>query len=146
MTNEENVSAMPDNEADFTASTNRQFDVLESTLDRFLSTADESRAIGEPIVHGDHMIIPTAEVVAGLGFGVGSGGASAKQSEQENGFGSGGGGGGKAFSRPVAVIIAGPNGVEVTPILDTTKIALTALTAFGFMLATISHFMKGPGD
>jgi hypothetical protein len=36
--------------------------------------------------------------------------------------------------------------VEVTPILDTTKIALTALTAFGFMLATISHFMKGPGD
>jgi uncharacterized spore protein YtfJ len=143
MTNEENVSGMPENEPDTTAVMNRQFDVVESTLDRFLSTADESRAIGEPITHGDHMLIPTTEVVAGLGFGVASGGGG-PQGSSGRGFGGGGGGGGNAFSRPVAVIVAGPNGVEVKPIMDITKIALTALTAFGFMLATVSRIRRGP--
>jgi len=37
------------------------------------------------------------------------------------------------FSRPVAVIIAAPEGVRVEPVVDVTKIGLAALTAAGFM-------------
>lgn len=142
MTNEESstaASGMPDGGPVIDS---RGIDFAEATMDRFLGTADISRAYGDPIQHGDHLIIPTAEVVAVMGFGGGSGGGTGQESD--NAFGSGGGGGGNAFSRPVAVIVAGPNGVEVTPILDTTKVALTALTAFGFMLATLSRFRKGP--
>jgi uncharacterized spore protein YtfJ len=49
------------------------------------------------------------------------------------GEGFGGGGGGRVFSRPVAVIIAAPEGVRVEPVVDVTKIGLAALTAAGFM-------------
>ena len=37
------------------------------------------------------------------------------------------------LSRPVAVIIAAPEGVRVEPVVDATKIGLAALTAAGFM-------------
>jgi hypothetical protein len=30
--------------------------------------------------------------------------------------------------------------------LDVSKIALTALTAFGFMIATLARFNRGPQD
>ncbi len=114
---------------------------IHSTMDKFLSAADVERVYGAPIQHGDYMVIPTAEIVGGMGFGVGSGGASG---EQGNGSGSGGGGGGNVFSRPVAVVVAGPQGVEVQPVFDITKIALTGITAFGFMIATVRSFRRGP--
>jgi hypothetical protein len=41
------------------------------------------------------------------------------------------------FSRPVAVIIASPEGVRVEPVVDVTKIALAALTAAGFMVGML---------
>jgi uncharacterized spore protein YtfJ len=57
--------------------------------------------------------------------------------EDKGGKWSGGGGGGNIFSRPVAVIVAGPEGVRVTPVFDTTKIILAGLTALGFMFSTL---------
>jgi uncharacterized spore protein YtfJ len=142
MSEEESGSAKPGNAAGDANAETRQYDVVETTLDRFLGTADQSRAIGEPIVHGDHMIIPTAEVVTVLAFGIGGGGGRGMQNS--DGYGMGGGGGGNTLSRPVAVIVAGPKGVEVTPIVDRTKIVLTALTAFGFMIATLGRFQRRP--
>jgi hypothetical protein len=41
------------------------------------------------------------------------------------------------------VIIADPQGVRVEPVVDITKIALAALTAAGFMLATMMR-MSNP--
>jgi hypothetical protein len=35
------------------------------------------------------------------------------------------------MGRPVAVIVVGPDGVEVKPVFDITKLAITALGAFG---------------
>ncbi len=143
MTDQEQVSGTPEVPGRNAVEANRTFDVVETTLDRFLATADQSRAIGEPITHGEQLIIPTAEVVAGMGFGIGGGGAQGEE-PKGGGFGIGGGGGGNAFSRPVAIIVAGPEGVEVKPVFDITKIALTALTALGFMIATIGSFRRGP--
>ncbi len=116
-------------------------DMVQETIETFLDTADVSRVYAEPIEHGDTIIIPAAEVVAAMGFGAGFG--SGGSDEEGSGTGGGGGGGGQTFARPVAVIIASPEGVRVEPVIDPTKIALTAMTAFGFIFATIAKMKKG---
>ena len=111
--------------------------VFQDTVDEFLAAADVSVVYGEPIQHDDTLIIPTAEILCGLGFGVGSGSGSNTDQEAEKpsrGSGSGGGGGGRILSRPVAVVVASPEGVRVEPVIDLTKIALAGLTTLGFMV------------
>jgi uncharacterized spore protein YtfJ len=113
-------------------------DMVQESLETLLDTADVSKVYAKPVEHEEALIIPAAEVVAGVGFGAGYGGSG-----QPNEGGGGGGGGGKTFARPVAVIIADKNGVRVEPVIDPTKIALTALTAFGFMFGAIAKMKKG---
>lgn len=129
---------------------------MENTLNQFISTADVDAVYGKPIKSGDMLIIPTAEVFCGMGFGFGSGGFEGEKPQEEDadkpgeekepssgaGYGSGGGGGGYTFSRPVALVIATPEGVRVEPVLDRTKILLAALTTAGFMFGMISGMMK----
>ena len=112
-------------------------DRVTGIMERLLETADVSRVYGEPILHGDLLILPAAEVLAIAGFGMGSGGGIAvhQEGQRSRGSGGGGGGGGKTLARTVAVIVASPEGVEVRPVIDFTKIALAALTAAGFVLA-----------
>ena len=114
-------------------------EVFQDTMEEFLAAADVRVVYGEPIQHDDTTIIPTAEVLCGLGFGVGSGsGTSADENPDKpsQGFG-GGGGGGRILSRPVAVVVASPEGVRVEPVVDITKIALAGLTALGFMVGMV---------
>lgn len=128
---------------------------MENTLNNFIATADVNAVYGKPIKSGDTLIIPTAEVFCGMGFGFGSGNYEAEKSAEEpekpaeenetpqvKGYGSGGGGGGYTFSRPVALVIASPDGVRVEPVLDRTKILLAALTTAGFMFGMISGMTK----
>jgi len=117
-------------------------DMVQETLETFLETADVSRVYGQPHEHEGCLIIPAAEVVSGMGFGAGYG-VGVPPGEDGGSSGGGGGGGGKAFARPVAVIIADENGVRVEPIIDPTKIALTALTAFGFIFGAIARMRRG---
>ncbi|MBN2148157.1 MAG: hypothetical protein JW726_12255 [Anaerolineales bacterium] len=130
-------------------------DAVQYTLDGFLATADVTAVYGEPVEHGDTIIIPAAEVLCGMGFGIGygSGGGSAPQEKEDEdeegsasegyGSGGGGGGGGRTLSRPVAVVISGPEGVRIEPVVDVTKIALAALTAVGFMVGMIARMSRG---
>jgi uncharacterized spore protein YtfJ len=108
--------------------------VTEETLGKFLAVADVGMVYGPPIRKADLTIIPTAEVFSIMGFGVGGG---------PSGSGGGGGGGGESFSRPVAVIVVGPDGVQVKPVFDTTKLLLTAFTAIGFMVSTLARMRSG---
>jgi uncharacterized spore protein YtfJ len=126
-------------------------EATQETLELFLETADVDRVYGQPIEHGETLLIPAAEVLTGLGFGLGYGsGSSPGEAGPEggpprgagSGGGGGGGGGGRTLSRPVAVIIAGPEGVRVEPIVDPTKIALAALTAFGFMAGMLMRMRR----
>ncbi len=119
-------------------------EVYQDTMEEFLAAADVRVVYGEPILHDDTMIIPTAEVLCGLGFGVGSGSGTSTDNPEKpaQGAGSGGGGGGRILSRPVAVVIASPEGVRVEPVVDVTKIGLAALTAFGFMVGMMFR-MRG---
>jgi uncharacterized spore protein YtfJ len=134
------VIKMTDEEFSPTTQTDATIDVMQNTLDEFVATADVSAVYGEPLERGDTTIIPTAEVLCGLGFGVGYGGGKSQEEgeeKQSEGSGFGGGGGGRVLSRPVAVIIASPDGVRIEPVVDVTKIALAALTAAGFMVGML---------
>jgi len=114
-------------------------------MEKFIATADVEKVYGKPIKSGDTLIVPTAEILCAMGFGVGSGSGDQMDGEEGNrGEGSGGGGGGRVLSRPVAVVIASPEGVRVEPIIDPTKIALAALTAAGFILSMLFRMMRGP--
>jgi len=122
-------------------------EAVQETLELFLETANVDRVYGEPIQHGDTLIIPSAEVLVGLGFGMGYGFGQGEKEESGStpgGGGGGGGGGGRVLSRPVAVIVASPEGVRVQEVVDPTKIALAALTAAGFMIGMMMRMMR-PG-
>ncbi|GEM_PF-714069 len=125
-------------------------ETIQGTLSRFLDTANVNRVYGEPIREDEVTIIPTAEVLAGLGFGLGFGAGSAPAEEGKEaggeapatGGGGGGGGGGKTFSRPVAVVVVSRGSVYVEPVVDITKVALATITAAGFMMATLLGFLN----
>lgn len=123
-----------------TSGSKDQIQVLQDTMDKFIATADANVVYAEPIPHGDTLIVPSAEILAGmgigLGYGHGSGKSNAEEDESSGSFG-GSGGGGRVLSRPVAVVIASPEGVRVEPVVDITKIGLAALTAAGFMFGMI---------
>jgi uncharacterized spore protein YtfJ len=120
-------------------------DSSHDTMELFLSAADVHAVFSEPVVHGETMMIPAAEILSIAGFGSGYGSSSAAGSDTEspeNNAGGGGGGGGKVFSRPVAVIVSDGKQVTVQPVFDFTKIALAGITAFGFMVATLSRMQR----
>ena len=115
-------------------------------MERFLAAADVSKVYAAPIEHGDRLILPAAEVFAAAGFGMGSGSgvAGMRAGSARRGGGGGGGGGGTTLARSVAVIVSSPEGVEVRPVIDVTKIALAALTAAGFVWAAWRGMSKPP--
>jgi uncharacterized spore protein YtfJ len=120
-------------------------DAFQDTMEEFLAAADVRVVYGEPIQHEDTIIIPTAEVLCVLGYGVGSGSGTSSEGRPENpsvGKGSGGGGGGRILSRPVAVVIASPEGIRVEPVVDITKVALAGLTALGFMIGMMFRMSR----
>lgn len=121
-------------------------ETAQETMNKFLDTAHVDVVYGKPIKHEDILIIPSAEVLSATGFGAGYGSGPITDEDGKNkgeAFG-GGGGGGRVLSRPVAAIVATPEGVEVHEIVDITKIALAALTAAGFMIGMLVKIIKGP--
>jgi uncharacterized spore protein YtfJ len=116
-------------------------------MESLIAAGDVSKVYGAPIRQGESLLIPAAEVLTIGGFGMGSGGGeqSGPGGRPRRGAGGGGGGGGRTLARGVAVIVASPQGVEVKPIVDVTKIALAALTALGFVWASWKGMSKAKG-
>jgi uncharacterized spore protein YtfJ len=100
---------------------------ISDSLTRLFGEASPTTLFSEPVKQGDDMIITAVawERAGGFGFGSGEG----QGENMETGSGEGGGGGGFSQGRPVAVIKVGPGGVEVTPVIDFTKIGVTLLLA-----------------
>jgi uncharacterized spore protein YtfJ len=132
--------------------------VFQDTMNRFMDTAKVEAVYAAPLQVGEQVIIPTAEIMCAMGFGYGSGNWSPPDEEEQKkpaaavsagksappagGEGRGGGGGGYTFSRPVALVIATPEGVRVEPVIDRTKIWLAAFTAAGFMVGMAARMLK----
>lgn len=119
----------------------KAIDLMQDVTGEFLDTASVNRVYGEPIREGETTIIPTAEIITVMGFGVG-GGSGTGEEGQAKGDGVGGGGGGRTLSRPVAIILASPSGVRVEPIVDASKVAIAAVTAFGFILGMLLRMLS----
>ena len=92
-------------------------------LAALLGEAAPGTVFSEPVAVGSDLVITAAAWERGGGFGFGGGGGK----KQGVGFGSGGGGG--AQGRPVAVIRIGPDGIDVRPVIDLTKIGITLFLA-----------------
>lgn len=126
------------------------FEDVNKTMKAFIETASVDRVYGAPVEVGDTIIIAAAENLAVLGFGAGGGYGSAEGEGDEDspslgeGGGGGGGGGGRILSRPVAVIIASPEGVRIEPVADRTKVIMAAITAAGFVASMVFKMTRGP--
>ena len=94
-------------------------------LEQLFGEASPSQVFSAPQPVGEHVIITAAawERAGGFGFGGGSG----TDEHGESSGGAGAGGGGTSIGRPVAVIRVGPDGINVEPVIDLTKLAVTAL-------------------
>jgi uncharacterized spore protein YtfJ len=126
-------------------------------IGKLFTTAQPNAIYGKPVISGEYTVISASEafVAMGTAYGVGSGtepdkslagseSESQDQSDQANEFsgGAGGGGGGVSVGRPVAVVSVGPDGVQVDPVVDATKIALAFLTMFGSMLIMLGKMWR----
>ena len=118
--------------------------VIENTMEKLLEAASVNHVYSEPVKYGDTVVIPAAEIIsaAGFGLGLGSGSNGGEEGSQGVGAGGGGGGGGRVLARPVAVIVATPEGVRVEPVIDRTKVILAAFTTFGFMFSFLGRMKK----
>ena len=131
----------------------RSIKAMEKALNgvgELLSAADPEAVFSKPVEVGEYTIITASEVALGGGLGYGAGlderddeeGASAGEREFSARLGGGAGGGGGSSGRPVAVITVGPDGVEVQPVIDITKLGLAVLTTIGSMALTLSKMRK----
>ena len=125
-------------------------------VEKLFDVAQPSSVYAEPVTAGDQTIITASEGSVGMGFGIGMGGGEGRgvpkgdtgEEEAEfegegSGLGGGGGGGGASLARPVAVISVGPEGVQVEPVVDPTKIAIALFTTLGTMFFMLSRMRKG---
>lgn len=127
---------------------------IDSTMQTFIESASVEKVYGKPIEVGDLKIITASENLVAMGFaaGAGSGSANFEQDEEDTepgegvgeGVAKGGVGGGRTLTRPVAVIIASPEGVRIEPVADRTKVIMAAITAAGFVAGMFLRMSRGP--
>jgi uncharacterized spore protein YtfJ len=104
-------------------------------MDKVYAAAQPGVVFSPPVEANGYTVITASEVMAGGGFGLGSGNG-------QEGRGSGGGGGGGSTSRPVAVISIGPDGVNIKPVVDATKLGLAGVTAWGAIAISLFKMMR----
>jgi len=119
--------------------------------ERLLEVTEPGVVFSKPTKSGEYTLITASEVMVGLGSGYGYGVSEPGESHETGtekfqppaGSGGGGGGGGMSSGRPVAVISVGPEGVQVHPVLDRTKLGIALLSAVGSMLFAVGRMKKG---
>ncbi|SRR5579884_2346785 len=122
--------------------TEKREEQIASVLEKIYSAARPGAVYSEPVTAGNYTVITASEIAAGGGFGSGLSIGSTKpplkqqgemaqpQAQLLNSAGGIGGGGGSS-GRPVAIIIIGPDGITIKPVIDVTKIVLALVTVLG---------------
>jgi uncharacterized spore protein YtfJ len=127
---------------DLTAALAQGSEQLNPVAERIFAAAQPGAVYSPPVQSGNYTVITASQVMSGGGFGSGMGfGPTRPGGAEETGAattpaqagGGGMGGGGGASGRPVAVIVIGPEGVQIKPIVDPTQIALAGITAWATM-------------
>ena len=134
-------------------------------VQKILESEDTARAFAKPVESGDYKVITASETSTflGFGFGFGAGDSSDEDEEEETGeelleekveemteedeadegLAGGTGAGAHTSSRPVAVITLKPHGVEIEPIIDVNKIALSGFAAASFISFMVAKAIVG---
>ena len=105
---------------------------LVPLLDKITSAAQPNAAFSQPVEAAGYTVITASEAISSGGFGLGG---------DVQGSG-GGGGGGFSMSRPVATIVIGPEGVKIRPVIDATKLAIAAITAWSAMAIALGRISR----
>ncbi len=107
---------------------------VESSLNQFFGTFERAQSAasigniyGQPIAHGEALVVPAASVSQLFGVGLGVGVDAGPDGRQEEGVG--GGGAGHVTARPVALVEITQDGVDVHAVIDENR-ALVASLAF----------------
>jgi uncharacterized spore protein YtfJ len=131
-----------------------QQQILQTIADKIFGPVHAGAVYGAPVSVGNYTVITASEIVSGGGGGGGSGFGPAPQKNSPKGSatespqpetmagGSGVGMGGGASARPVAVVIIGPAGVKVKPVVDVTKFGIAFATTIGAMLLMGARMRK----
>lgn len=122
----------------FSVSVKNNEEVRQLT-ERLLEVAEPGAVFSKPVKSGDYTLITASELSVALGSGYGYG---EKTQGQPDNSGGGGGGGGMSAGRPVAVVSVGPDGVQVHPVIDRTKLGIALFSAVGSMLLAIVRMKK----
>jgi uncharacterized spore protein YtfJ len=93
-------------------------EIVEIVSGKLANVANSDVVVGTPMELGGVTVVPISRVSVGIGAGGGSGEGDSPDSKHGRGKGTGGGTGGAGKVRPVAVIVFGPEGVEILPIAD----------------------------
>jgi uncharacterized spore protein YtfJ len=128
-----NTTEIPAGREDLAATGMTATNTPLASIERLFAVARPEAVFSEPKTVGDSVLITASEVRVSMGLGFGGGTGTATDGKTQGG-GSGGGGGGGSKARPVAVIAVGPAGVRITPIIDVSRLALTALSTMGTLL------------
>lgn len=116
------------------------------------AAAQPGTTYSAPVTAGAYTIITASEVRLGSGFGSGSRhdhrptelGEVDHHAPPHTAGGMGGGGG--SVGRSVAVIIIGPEGVLVKPIVDITRLLLRGMTILGILIVMLRRVLRSSPD
>jgi len=123
-------------------------------VEKLFLSSHKGAIFSEPVVAGEYTVITAGTVLTAGGFGSGKGFGPSPATPTRDGSpsaeaagpagGVGGGGGGVSIGRPVAVIVIGPNGVEIKPIIDITRLLLASLATWKAVSMILAKFTRKP--
>ena len=107
---------------------------VETSVNQFLGTFERAQTAasignvyGQPIAHGDNLVVPVASVSQLFGMGMGIGSDVQPDGQQDEGLG--GGGTGHVTARPIALAEITFAGIDIHPVIDENR-ALAVSLAF----------------
>ena len=92
-----------------------------------------ARVFGDPVQHGDTVVLPCARIRGGAGGGTGSG---------ASGEGSGNGSGGGYVATPAGVFVIRGDTVEWRPALDLTRIVVGGQVAAVILALVVRSILR----
>ncbi len=109
---------------------------ITELIEQSKDSATVKRVFGEPIQHGDVLVIPVARIAHGGGGGSGEG----RRTERETGSGSGGGYG--VGATPAGVFVVKNGDVRWHPAVDVNRIVLGGQIVGIVLLLTLRAIFK----
>jgi len=92
---------------------------VQALLSKVTDNLTVGRVFGEPVEHGDILVIPVARIRGGAGGGSGTDGTT-----EDSGSGSGSGSGGGFEATPAGVFVVKNDTVSWRPAVDVTRIVI----------------------